>query len=685
MSPVAERLLDTEIVIGRTFARSSPGGRLDGQGERGVWSHDLRLLRRVELFRAEREVAVPGVVAVADDGCAVRFELSGVEPGTGVLLVVELDGTDAFTVRDMALVVTGEAASGHVTQRLGLGDVRSDARVLMVADCDGDAELTHRDGVALAHGPIRVDSTTRTASWRWHVPADSTAPATLRIELRVSWALATDAQPEAPRSFDTLDRARRTARDEWLADRPVASGVENLSRIVRASMEDLASLRLDVESGGHVLGAGVPWFLTVFGRDALLASWMTLPVDPQLAADTLRYLAIRQATTYDLATDAEPGKIMHEERVGIVAERWHPRYYGSVDATPLFLMLLGEHARWTGDDSVVRELEVAARAAVGWILSRIEEDELGLLSYWRRAERGLDVQSWKDSWDSQRDHAGRVASGLIRPLEAQAYAVAGLRTAARLAKGTWGDEVLASEWAAAARVLERKMLDRCTVELPPGLLRGTDDPRAGGFLAQAVDSSGHAVDSLCSNAGHVLWAEALADPTARSRTITQLASSALDSGWGIRTMSTLDAGYDPVSHHCGSVWPHDTAICIAGIARYDRETTNRLARNLFDAAVAGGSRLPEYFSGSARDGADDYASVPTACNLQAWAAAAPLLVLRSVLGLEPDSQGNELVSTAVHAPAWMVGFRWRGVYALGRRWNVVVARDAVIEVEQNAF
>jgi glycogen debranching enzyme len=684
MSPVAERTLDTDILSGRTFARVSPGGLLDGEGERGVWSHDLRLLRRVELFRAEREVAVPGVVTVADDGCAVRFDLSAVEPGTGVLLVVELDGTDAFTVRDLALDAAGDAETDHATARLGLGDVRPDARIRMVATCDGDVELTHSDGVALSEGPIRVDATPRTASWRWDVPAGSAAPATLRVELRVSWALSTDAQPPTVRSFDQIDRARRAGRDEWLAERPVASGVDDLSRIVRSSLEDLASLRLEVEGGGHVLGAGVPWFLTVFGRDALLASWMALPVDPQLAADTLRYLALRQATTYDLATDAEPGKIIHEERVGVVAERWHPHYYGSVDATSLFLMLLGEHARWTGDDSVVRELETAARAAVGWILSRIEEDELGLLSYWRRAERGLDVQSWKDSPDSQRDHAGRVASGLIRPLEAQAYAVAALRSAARLATGTWGDEVLASEWAAAARVLERRMLERCSVELAPGRLRGTDDPRAGGFLAQAVDSSGHAVDALCSNAGHVLWADALADPTARSRTISQLSSDALDSGWGIRTMSTLDAGYDPKSYHRGSVWPHDTAICVAGIARYDRETANRMARNLLDAAVAGGSRLPEHLPGTPRDGADDYVSVPMACSLQAWASAAPLLLLRSVLGLEPDPQGNELVTTAVHAPAWLVGFRWRGVQALGRRWHVEVARDGVIEVEQIA-
>ena len=675
MTPVTQQPRDRSIVYGRSFALTSPDGRIDGTGDRGIYAGDLRLLRRVEAFRAEQADGVGSAVAIGDGGCAVRFQLDAVQPGTSVLLVAELDGTDLFEVRT-GLLESADDAGGT---GLGLGGARPDARVRLSVDVDG-ADVTDRDGVALSEVPIRADGTARTASWKWTVSPDETEPVDVRIELRMSWALNTDEHPATPATFAELERNRRSTIDPWMADRPVPGGIEDVARIVRASVEDLASLRIRVPDG-YVLAAGVPWFLTVFGRDSLLSAWMALPVDPDLSVATLRHLARHQSATYDLATDAEPGKIQHEERSGLAALRWHERYYGSVDATSLFVMLAAEHARWTGDDSLVRELEASIRSAVGWILSRLEEDDFGLVGFWRRSERGLDIQSWKDSHDSQRDHAGRIATGLIRPIEAQGYAVAALRGAARLAASAWKDEVVASEWAAAARVLERRLVERTLVELPPARLGGEDDPRQGGYLAQGVDSAGHAIDSLCSNPGHLLWTESIADPSLRARVIAQLTSDALDTGWGIRTMSALDDGYDPVSYHCGSVWPHDTALCIAGIARYDRDSAARLGRNLFDAAAAQGGRLPELFSGAPRaEGDATPVVIDTACRPQAWSAAAPLLVLRMLLGLEPDAKGNELVATALEAPSWLAGFRWRGVRALGTRWDVEVGRDGLIEV-----
>ncbi len=677
MTPVAEQPRDRNVVHGRAFARTAPDGRIDGSGDRGIYAGDLRLLRRVEAFRAEQEAAVASTVAIGDGGCAVRFDLQAVAPGTSVLLVAELDGTDLFEVRNGLLESPGDDPDHGLG--LGLGSARPDARVRLSVDVDG-ADVTDRDGVALSEVPIRADGTPRTASWKWTVSHDETEPVDVRVELRLSWALSTDDQPPIPASFADLERDRRRAIEPWIADRPQPGGVDDVARILRASLEDIASLRIGVPDG-TLLAAGVPWFLTVFGRDSLLSAWMMLPVDPGLSVATLRHLARHQSTTYDLATDAEPGKIQHEERSGVAAQRWYERYYGSVDSTPLFVMLAAEHARWTGDDTTVRELETQLRAAVGWILARVEDDELGLVGFWRRGERGLEIQSWKDSHDSQRDHAGRVATGLIRPIEAQGYAVAALRGAARIAASAWQDEVVASEWAAAARVLERRLVERAFVELPPAVLVDEDDPRRGGFLAQGIDSAGHAIDSLCSNSGHLLWTESIADPSIRSRVVAQLTSDALDSGWGIRTMSTLDAGYDPASYHCGSVWPHDAAICIAGVARYDRESAARLARNLFDAAMAQDGRLPELFSGAPRS-ADHPAPeiIHTSCSPQAWSAAAPVLVLRALLGLEPDVKGNELVSTALEAPAWLAGFRWRGVRALGTKWDVEVGRDGLIEI-----
>lgn len=677
MSRVAERSGDRSLVSGRAFARMSPQGLVDGVGERGIYAEDLRLLRRIELFRAEREVPVAGTVALDEHGCAVRFRLDGVQPGTGVLLVVELDGTDLFEVREVLL---DAPTGGEVPGRgLGLGDARPDARMRLQADCTG-AELGAQDGVALTDGPVRIDGTPRTASWTWRVPPGDGSRVDLDVELRASWALTSDTQPGTLRTYEAIAVERRAAVQSWTLGRPVASGGDDgIAGVLAATIEDLASLRIPVDEG-HVLAAGVPWYLTVFGRDALIASWMALPVDPDLAAATLRHLAAHQATGYDLATDAEPGKVVHEERRGVAAQRWHERYYGSVDGTPLFLMLLAEHARWTGDQSLARELEASARAAVGWIISRIEEDELGLVGYWRRAERGLDVQSWKDSPDSQRDATGSVSSGRIRPLEAQGYAVSALRSAARLAASAWDDDVVGSEWNAAARLLERRFVERSSVELPPVRLSGPDDPRSGGFLAQAIDSRGLAVDSLCSNAGHLLWAEAVPDPTLRARIVEQLTSEALDSGWGVRTMSTLDGGYNATSYHCGSVWPHDTAICIAGIARVDRESALRLGRNLFEAAMARGGRLPEVLAGDARSDVDRPLPLPVACSPQAWASAAPLLVMRTLLGLEPDGKSNMLVGTSAVLPEWLHGLRWRGVHALGGTWDVQVGSDGLVDV-----
>lgn len=680
MTIVARHTQDQTIVAGRTFARTASNGLLDGSGQHGIYAEDLRLVRRIELFRAEREVAVTGTVALAHDACGVRFHVDAVEPGTGILLVVEFDGTDLFEVHE--LLTAGSDSEPRLRDGLGLGEARPDARMRIDVVCDG-AQLVDRDGVALADVAFRIDGTPRTASWRWDVPASVSEPVDVLVEFRATWALSSAEQPTACRPFAELTAERRAVVRPWLEQLPTMSGSPELTKVMQATVEDLAALRIPVE-GGDVLAAGVPWNLTVFGRDALIAAWMALPIDPTLAASTLRHLARHQATTYDLATDAEPGKVVHEERRGVAAARWHERYYGSVDATPLFVMLLGEYTRWSGDDTLARELEEPARAAVGWMLSRTEEDELGLLSYWRRAERGLDVQSWKDSPDSQRDNTGRIVTGLIRPIEAQGYAVAGLRAGARLASTVWNDDVIGSEWNGAARLLERRLVERGLVELPPVRMTGHDDPRASGYLAQSIDAQGHAVDSLCSNAGHLLWCEAIADPSLRARVVQQLTSDALDSGWGIRTMSTYDAGYDPASVHCGSVWPHDTALCIAGIANYDRDAATRLARQLFDAAIACDGRLPERFSGEARSAAPATVTTDTSCSLKAWASAAPLLVLRTLLGLDPDSNGNELVATTAVLPEWLHGLRWSGVHALGARWDIEVGSDGLVDVLRRA-
>lgn len=665
MTSAVEVGIDRSVVYRRAFVRTSPDGAIDGQQDRGLHAEGVRLLRRIEVHCGEPDVAVPSSVALGEQDCVVRFELPTLRPGAGVLLVVEVDGSDP-------------GAPVEPVPSSSWGDARPSAQVLLEAHVTG-AHLVGRDGVALADGPISADGTARTASWEWAV-VDDGGDAT--IELRVAWSLSSDRRPVPARAFAEVDRDRRATRGAWLAERPVLAGAagRDLDATVRAALEDLADLRLPTPDG-PVLAAGVPSGLTVVGRDALLAAWMALPVDPELAKATLRHLARHQATSYDRPVDAEPGKVQHDERHGVAALHWHDRYYGSVDSTPLFAMLFAETCRWTGDQQFARELEQPARRAIDWIRARIEDDEFGLVGYRRVSEHGLDVQSWKGTPEAQRDHVGRVATGSLRPIEAQGYAVAALRSVARIATSAWGDEVIASEWAADARLLERAMLDRHRVELPPSHLLGDDDPRRGGFLAHGVDEGGLPLDALCSNAGHLLWADAVSDPSLRSRLLDQLCHPALESGWGIRTMSVLDVGFDPASAHCGSVWPHDTAICVAGIARYDREVAARVASDLFDAAAGCGGRLPSHFNGAERRSHEDAPEpIATANSPHACAAGASLLLLRALLGLEPDSPGTALTTNVREAPAWLAGIRWNGIHALGRRWDVEVGRDCAIDV-----
>ncbi|MCW2955187.1 MAG: amylo-alpha,6-glucosidase [Thermoleophilia bacterium] len=666
--------LDMTTITGRAFARSAASGVIDGHGERGIYADDLRLIRRVEAFRAGPMGSVPGRAAIGEHGAAVRFELQGVAPGEGVLLLVELDGTDVFTAREIQL-----DRRGRPEATLGLGAARPRARVEIDAICSG-AGLAAADGVALAAGNVDADGSTRTASWRWTVPEDAPAPVDVVIEFRATWALTTDSATGALTSFEDLDARWREWIGGWIVERPFLDSNELLAVVYERSLEDLAALRLP-EADGSVFAAGLPWAATVVGRDALLSAWMALPVDPDIAEATLLHLARHQATTYDLPTDAAPGKVQHDERHGAAAERWHARYYGTVDATPLFVMLLAETCAWAGTPRLALLLEANARAALGWLEARIDEDDLGLVSFLRRAERGLDIQSWKDTGDSQQDRTGGAASGLIRPIEAQAYAIAAFRGAAQLARTAWMDDEAARRWEARAETLAAQLLDRYLVAMPASQVSTPGDPRVPEYFAHAVDASGLPLDASCSNIGHVLWADALGDDPHVHRIVDQLVHPSLSSGWGIRTLSTLDAGFDATCVHRGAVWPHDTAICAAGIARVDPDAAARTFLAMLEAGGANGGRLSEPLTGVPRRSTDVMPVQLTGGNDPlAVSAGAVLLLLRSLLGLRPSADGTTLESTTERAPKWMVNLRWRGVRAVGGRWDVVVGNDLTVTV-----
>ena len=433
-----------------------------------------------------------------------------------------------------------------------------------------------------------------------------------------------------------------------------------LSHAFGQSVSDLASLRMRSDNSGigKLPGAGVPWFMTVFGRDTIITCLQTLLFGPELARTALEVLAELQAKEDNPALDAEPGKIVHEVRHGKAARRWHERYYGTVDATPLYLILLSEVWRWTDDAALIRDLKGPAIAALEWIDKYGDRDGDGFVEYERRTEHGLENQSWKDSWDSQRFHDGALASPPIAPCEAQGYVYDAKRRLADLAREVWRDRELGAR------------LDREADEL-----RGRFDEafwidERGGFYALALDGDKRQVDSLCSNIGHLLWSGIVA-PHRVDALVDQLMGDGLWSGWGVRSMSTGDAGYNPLSYHNGTVWPHDNSLVAWGLARTERwPEAQRIIQRMLTAAQHFKYQLPEVFAGMRRSETPFPIAYPTAARPQAWAAGAPVLLLQLLLGLQPDRRRHSLETVAPsELPSWAGSIRLAGIRAFGRLWD----------------
>ena len=415
---------------------------------------------------------------------------------------------------------------------------------------------------------------------------------------------------------------------------------------------------------GMLPAAGMPWFMTVFGRDTLITSLQTLLLGPELATASLDALAALQAREDDPSIDAEPGKILHELRRGRSAETWFGTYYGTVDATPLFLILLSELWRWSADPAVVERLREPAFAALRWIDGYGDRDGDGFVEYERRTPRGLENQSWKDSGDSQRFRDGRFAATPIAAAEVQGYVYDAKLRMAELARAVWRDDSLAARLETEAAELQRRFDEQFWVH------------ERGGYYALALDSDKQRVDSLCSNIGHLLWC-GIVPPERVDAIARRLIGEELWSGWGIRTMSTGDAAYNPLSYHNGTVWPHDTSLCAWGLSRSGHaDDVDRIARTLFQAARYFAWSLPEVFAGFSREETPFPIAYPTAARPQAWAAGTPVLMLRLLLGLEPDPHTGEL-GTAEVVPEWLDGLELNGVRALGRAWRIAVAGSRV--------
>jgi glycogen debranching enzyme len=434
-----------------------------------------------------------------------------------------------------------------------------------------------------------------------------------------------------------------------------------LARGFPQAVSDLASLRMRSDNSGigKLPAAGVPWFMTVFGRDTIITCLQTLLFGPELARTALDVLAELQAKEDDPMLDAEPGKIVHEVRHGKAARTWHARYYGTVDATPLYLILLSEVWRWIDDVSFVRDLKAPALAALEWIDKYGDRDGDGFVEYERRNNHGLENQSWKDSGDSQRFHDGSLAQPPIAPVEVQGYVYDAKRRMADLAREVWRDRELAAR------------LEREADELRDRFDKAFWIDDRGGYYALALDGEKRKVDALCSNIGHLLWS-GIVPPHRVDAVVDRLMGDELWSGWGVRTMSTGDAAYNPLSYHNGTVWPHDNSLIALGLGRYGRwAEAQRIIQRMLTAAGHFQYQLPEVFAGMRRSETPFPIAYPTAARPQAWAAGTPVLLLQVLLGLQPDRPRHSLVTIAPpDLPSWAGRIRLGGVRAFGRTWDV---------------
>jgi glycogen debranching enzyme len=655
------------LVEGSSFCISAPSGDLGAPGPHGVFFRDTRILSRWDL-RIDGELPEPLAAMTPDPyratflgrvprrsgrsdtnllvqrerrvGNGLREELvirnpAGEPTACTATVAVDADFADLFEVKE-----------GRVRPRAQRSLHAQGERLVLDQRWRG----SHRGAVVEAPGATILDGgSVGTISYSVVVPARGQWSTSLLVRPVVDGE---DVEPSFPLGRPLAESVPAVRLQRWQQSTPLATtGDDALQRTLDRSQQDLGALRIfdPADPSLAAVAAGAPWFMALFGRDSLLTTYMAIPVDRSLALGTLRTLARHQGRVSDPLTEEEPGRILHEVRLGVssgLSLGGGSTYYGTADATPLFVVVLQELARWGEDPEQVRALLPHADRALEWVQRYGDRDGDGFVEYQRATDRGLQNQGWKDSWDGINFADGRLAEAPIALCEVQGYVYAAYLARAQLAR-EFGEEAPAEQWAARAADLKARFNERFW--LPER-----------GWYSVALDRDKTPVDACASNMGHCLWS-GIVDTDKAPIVAERLLSPEMFTGWGVRTLAATMGAYDPVSYHNGSVWPHDNALTVAGLMRYGFvDEAQRIAEALFAAAESFGGRLPELFCGFDRAEYPEPVPYPTSCSPQAWAAAAPVQLMRTLLRFDPCLPGGTLWVAPV-LPATFTPLRIEGV------------------------
>jgi glycogen debranching enzyme len=630
-------------------------------GPDGLFNCDTRYLARLELILDDLQPLLLGS-NLRDDNSVLTVDLTNPD--------IYRDGRIVLQKDMLHIVRTIFLWRGTAYQRIGLqnhGDRPASLDLILLFDNDfadlfevrGERRPHRGVGLGKLLGPadVMLEYNGLDDKWRGTVLHFDPRPTRLSVnaatyhldlaprQVRSLFVAASCNKPatfKPARFFRGLLAHRREMRLLTVGAASIETSNNIFNEVLCQSMADLNMLMTTTPQGRYPY-AGIPWYSTTFGRDGIITAMQMLWIDPRVARGVLRRLAFYQARTFDPLADAEPGKILHEMRGGEMAalrEVPFAQYYGSVDATPLFVLLAGLYVERTGDEETLAELWPSIEAALGWINGPGDPDQDGFVEYQRASEQGLANQGWKDSYDAIFHADGRLAEGFIALAEVQGYVYAAKRLAARCAS-----RLGKRDMAEALEIEARQLAERFEQAFWCDEL---------GTYALALDGAKEPCRVRTSNAGQLLFSGMVREDRARL-VAADLMGSRFFAGWGIRTVASGEARYNPMSYHNGSIWPHDNALIALGLARYGlKHSVAHLFKALFDAATYMDlRRLPELFCGFRREKRRGPTLYPVACAPQAWASATPFTLLEAALGLEFDAQRGEIRLRNPRLPAFL--------------------------------